>query len=252
MSTLVAGPWLGEFGWEVATWVPAIRAHSERFDKVTVICRPGNEYLYRDFCRSFAHDDRRGRPDRWLLEGALVSPRDFYGDRVKVVKPREKVCMDWPRFYQHYGHRIYGGYDIVFHARAETKYGQKNHNWPVENYVEVRDRFPGLKICCIGTVAYAIPGVDDRRSIGLEATCTLLASAKVLLSPSSGPAHLASLCNCAHVVMTDDKVQKQIGATNRKRYEKLWNPFGTPCKVLDHDNWQPPVEKVVKALEKFL
>lgn len=255
MSTLVAGPWLGEMGWQVATWVPAIRAHvyTRHYEAVTVICRTGHEYLYSDFCQtSYVNDDRRGLPDRWLLNGKLVRPKFGVTCFAELVTPTEKVCMTWPRQFRRYGTPSPGGYDIVFHARAETKYKQAKWNWPVENYRKVAEHFGGLRICCIGTTAHHIPGVEDKRNIPLSELCDLLASAKVMLSPSSGPAHLASHCGCPHVVMTSDKYQKQIKATNRARYEKLWNPFSTPCKVLDHHNWQPPVDKVVKALEKFL
>lgn len=252
MSTLVAGPWLGEFGWEVATWVPAIRAHAKKFDSVVVYCRGGHEHLYADFCDNFGPDNRQGRPDRWLLEGKKVHRRWAVLPDGIVVEPTEAVCMKWPRLYHRYGHRTNGGYDIVFHARAETKYGQAKHNWPLAKFEEVRGVFSGLRICSIGVGTMVVPGTDNCRGVSLGVLCDLLASAKVLLSPSSGPAHLASLCGCPHVVMTDDKYQKQIRATNRERYKKLWNPFRTPCKVLDKDNWQPSVYTVCKALEKFL
>ena len=32
MKTLIAGPWVGEFGWELAAWQGYIRALSKNFD----------------------------------------------------------------------------------------------------------------------------------------------------------------------------------------------------------------------------
>jgi hypothetical protein len=245
---------LGEFGWEIATWVPAVRSLANGWEQVVIICCTGHDYLYSGFDSKhvrFVHDDRTGRPDRWLLDGKKVHPLERYPD-CHVVSPTEAICMDSPRRYRRYGKLIEPRYDIVFHVRAETRYHSKKRNWPVEKFAEVRSEFAGLRICCIGTCAKDVPGTDDKRNIPLADLCDLLASAKVLLSPSSGPAHLASYCGCPHVVMTDYKYQKQIRATNRSRYERLWNPFNTPCTVLDEDNWQPSVKTVCRTLEKYL
>jgi hypothetical protein len=252
VTTLLCGPWLAEFGWEVATWIPAMRAYSTQFQKTIVLCRDGHEYLYNDFCNDFMYDNRIGAPDRWLLNGKKVYPLIKSQKDCTVISAREKHCMDWPRQYRRYGQKMPNGYDIVFHARAETKYGQKKLNWAIEKYIETAEWFKGLKMCCVGTKAHDFPGVEDKRNISLEQLCNVLASAKVMLSPSSGPAHLASLCGCPHVVLTDDKYQKQIRATNRKRYEYLWNPFNTSCTILDKDNWHPSPKKVIKALGEYL
>ena len=48
-STIIAGPWLGEFGWELFFWSGYCRALSRHFEKTTIITRPGRDFLYRDF-----------------------------------------------------------------------------------------------------------------------------------------------------------------------------------------------------------
>jgi hypothetical protein len=216
--------------------------------------------LYADFAQVIEYDNRLGKGDRWLLDGKrpkLTSEILAKYPDAKVRRPKESICMEWEREPFKYGivrpeaERMF---DIVIHARSMTKYGQSDRNWPLKRYEKVVAHFAGKRIVCIGSPmgAMFVPGTTDARGIDLVGVVNTLANAKVLLSPSSGPAHLASFCGCPHVVMADDKVQKQIGTTNRKRYEKLWNPLRTPCTILDEDNWQPSVKTVTKAMEAYL
>ena len=46
MKTLIAGPWSGEFGWELFAWQAYIRSLSKYFEKTTIICRENSQYLY--------------------------------------------------------------------------------------------------------------------------------------------------------------------------------------------------------------
>ncbi len=48
MHELVAGPFLGEFGWEVAMWMPWLRHRAKAVNRpLSVICRPGHRELYK-------------------------------------------------------------------------------------------------------------------------------------------------------------------------------------------------------------
>jgi hypothetical protein len=55
--------------------------------------------------------------------------------------------------------------------------------------------------------------------------------------------HLASLCGTPQLVWTDKKRYAR-GKTNRYKYEKWWNPFGTQVRVMDEWGFRPPVEVV--------
>ena len=50
---LLAGPWVGEFGWELFVWQAYIRSLSEIYDETYVICRKSSEPLYKDFTDKF-------------------------------------------------------------------------------------------------------------------------------------------------------------------------------------------------------
>jgi len=260
MSTLLAGPWLAEMGWEVSVWSPLVRKYSRKFDKTVIICRTGHEYLYEDFAEHFILHDKKGLPDRWLLDGKKVSiPQkilDAY-PTATICRPREKKCTKWPREYFKYGQDGYGeGFDVVIHARAETKYGQKGWNYPTEWFskvLRILDINP-MRCASIGSPKGAshVPRTIDLRGAPLKELAQVLAKSKVCVGSSSGPSHFAHLCGCPIVVITDDSYQKSVGGTNKQRYYKFWRAWGTPVKVLDNDNWRSPPEKVAKAVGKIL
>jgi len=54
MSTLIFGPWVGEFSYEIQWWIPEIRQiASDRPGKVIIVGNPGREALYRDFADEY-------------------------------------------------------------------------------------------------------------------------------------------------------------------------------------------------------
>ena len=52
-KTLVAGPWIGEFGWELYAWQAYIRTLSKNFDTTIIISRPNSKVLYEDFADEY-------------------------------------------------------------------------------------------------------------------------------------------------------------------------------------------------------
>jgi len=260
MSMLLAGPWLGEFGWEVAVWTPLVRKHSRKFDKTIIVCRKGHEYLYEDFTPTFILHDKKGLPDRWLLDGKKVSmPHkilDIYPDAT-ICRPREKKCNKWPREYFKYGQDEGSeSFDVVIHARAETKYGQTAWNYPTAWFskaLKILDINP-MHCASIGSLngAAHVPRTRDLRGAPLDVLAEILANSKVCVGSSSGPMHYAHLCGCPIVVITTNEYQKSVGGTNKARYTKTWRAWDTPVKVLDKHNWRTPPEKVAKAIGKIL
>lgn len=54
MRTIVFGPWVGEFSYEVQWWIPEIRQIASENDcKVVIVGYPGREALYRDFMHEY-------------------------------------------------------------------------------------------------------------------------------------------------------------------------------------------------------
>ena len=50
---LLAGPWVGEFGWELFCWHAYVRALSEHYDETICVSTPHSEFMYKDFCDKF-------------------------------------------------------------------------------------------------------------------------------------------------------------------------------------------------------
>lgn len=260
MKKLLIGPWSGEFGWEICTWVPYARYISMLYEKTVVICQPGHEYLYGDFATGFVNFQYKGNGDNWAFDRhPSVGP--FMPKKIKkkypdycLKIPSENRCMhrDKKR-YKRYGEKndLYK-YDIVIHARATDKYGQHVRNYPPSKYEKIVKNFKGLRMCSVGTRAYHIGGTKDKRNISMKELCDIFASSRLVIGTSSGPMHLASYCGAPHLVITGNEIQKAIKTTNRMRYELLWNPFESPCYVLDAHNWKPPVDLVIKTIEDAL
>jgi len=253
MSKLFAGPWVGEFGWELMMWQGHIRTIAEKYDEIIVSARPGHDYFYSDFCTEFVPHKEIGQtdmelcnnrinatfPNSWKEKGYdIYLPRRFprlkSGPNGKIFNSQTFIQYGEPQPELHY--------DVVIHARSTDKCRTGYRNWPVTNWKELVQRLAGLKICTIGAPdgAMAIPGVTDLRGQSIKDTCNLLASSECVVGPSSGPMHLASLCGCTHIVLTDP--------CNRSRYESEWNPLSTTAIVVDEEGWTPSVDRVYGAI----
>jgi hypothetical protein len=266
MKTLVAGPWCGEWGWEIMSWQGRVRklALDGTYDKVMVCCPSRSRHLYADFARQFLDsDDVDGKPDCWWthapfqaelarLEARLAE----FPDAVRV-RPSQRWSLEDQRFIR------YGNQEecpsvlrrlLVLHARGPVG-RHPERMWPSAKWDELAERLTddGHRLLAVGTAAQCPPAAMDGRSMPLHEVCNVLACARLALGPSSGPMHLASLCGTPHLPWTDKRKWSAIGnVDNRCRYETLWNPFGTSCRVLDGFGWDPPVVEVRNAVAEFL
>ncbi len=255
---LFAGPWVGEFGWELMNWQAWVRALAPRYEEVWVCSRPSSEALYADVFTRFIPHDIRGKPvhviatevqnpeERARVLGMLTPEMDH-------LLPRLFVPVAAQRFIR-FGERLDSPpADVLFHARGKEI--ASSRNWSQGAWVDMCGRLTaaGLKVGCVGLSAATldVPGVADFRDRPLAETMDLMASAKVVIGPSSGPMHLASLCGVPHVVWTDRGIYR-MGKTSRQKYESWWNPLNTPVKVLDDEGFAATPETVMNAVSEIL
>jgi hypothetical protein len=129
----------------------------------------------------------------------------------------------------------------------------KNRNWPKEHWDKLSEELIKLNIVpiAIGTLNDSIApiGCIDKRNISLEELVDLMANAKLIVGPSSGPMHLASLCKTPSLVWTDDCYRKSIEGSNKERYESIWNPLDSPVRVLE-TGWTPDVELILTHIKQ--
>jgi len=257
---MVAGPWVGEFGWELMSWQGYLRKLSPAFDE-RIICAPaGHEFLYSDFSTGYVAYDHTGVRDCWWTRKGTADHEQVIGlleQTGQRITPG-RVTLEEQAFIK-FGDTLRGEMtDVLVHARGA--FGTRpGHSWPIVHWNTVVEDLlrANLKIAAIGSKdgAFCPQGAIDWRGIPLSRLADNMAATRLVVGPSSGPMHLASLCGTPHLVWTDQAYYSALRATNRVRYERLWNPLGTPCRVMDRHEWKPPVACVLKeiiyCLERF-
>ena len=214
-KVLIAGPWVGEFGWELLAWQGYIRSLSRNFDKTIIICARSSKGIYLDFADEFL----------------------FFSE---ISFGKYKVKPEYIRF----GRDNDTEYDILFHIRSRKEIRPED-NWSIDNWNVLKEKFKDKKIACIGTTSSSgwIEGTDDLRNIPLGDLFDIMRNSHAVFGPSSGPMHLSSLCGCPHVVWSY--------SGNKTRYEENWNPLNTRVLFLDEYGWHPSPEYVYKEYIKW-
>ncbi|MFC1585527.1 glycosyltransferase family 9 protein [Fibrobacterota bacterium] len=258
-KVLFAGPWTGEFGWEIMNWQAFLRKLSRKYAMVIVSCREGNQALYRDFADEFIFHDLKGTPE-CNMSRDLENPGER--DRIRAQIPEG---ADWlptvgwqpvtrKEFIRFGSTQSEVKTDILFHPRGRG-FGA-DRNWDRQSWEDLLKLLHqrGFSLGCIGLRAATLEvegEFTDYRDEPLDKVLDILASSRLVIGPSSGPMHLASICGTAHLVWTDRKRYAR-GRTNRHKYEKWWNPFLTQTRVLDEWGFEPSVKKVEENILDFM
>ena len=267
MKTLIAGPWVGEFGWELAAWQGDIRALSKNFDQTLVISRENSKALYEDFADKFyTYESSVGLSDAFFMHNldpaaafkeAVVANKIELNKDTSVLIPRRIGIPPHTHYTTHvmlgefvvqpkyvcFGKKGDASCDYVFHMRNRDL--RKEDNWSLENWIKLAELLGG-NIACIGTLeeSLCLDSATDLRGIPLDELFNVLRNAGCVMGPSSGPMHLAALCDSPHVVWSIPQ--------NRERYQENWNPIGAPVLFLDEHDWQPTPEYVYQNYINWL
>jgi ADP-heptose:LPS heptosyltransferase len=264
-DTLFAGPWVGEFGWELMNWQAFVRKLSRGYKHTIVCCPAGREALYADFATTIIPHRLRGIAECNVMHN-VENPDELA--RVMALVPQGADHLK-PLGYQPFSRQEFirlGSakpdlrVDVLFHPRGRT-FGT-DRNWSLARWSTLLTtlRARGLTLGCIGVSGATLDltslrdlqgAFADWRDRPLSETLDVIASAGVVVGPSSGPMHLASLCGTPHVVWTD-RQRYARGRTNRDKYEGWWNPLGTPVTVLDEEAFDPQPLIVADAITALL
>tara|TARA_B100000131_G_scaffold221586_1_gene213145 strand:- start:1263 stop:2090 length:828 start_codon:yes stop_codon:yes gene_type:complete len=259
--TLIAGPWVGEFGWELFAWQAYMRSLSRYFGKTIIISRPNSKSLYEDFADDFiGFKPPMAKADSYFLQNI-----DTTALLKQVIKENEipldgNTTLFLPRRigvppHTHYDEIINFGtyavkpeyikfgkkknidYDYVFHIRERQL--RKEDNWEPDRWLELKTMLGTNKIACVGTKVESghIKDTEDLRDISLGELFDILHNAKCIFGPSSGPIHLSSLCGCPHVVWGDQSKSLNRHYTN-------WNPLQTKALFLGDYLYHPTAKHV--------
>jgi hypothetical protein len=272
LKTLVCGPYVGEFGWEIFSWSGYCRALSRHFEDTIVITRPGRGFLYTDFAKVQYFTP----PDSGVSD--CENNSEVTSDAmVEIVKPFFSPTTFWlPPFknergaYQHWAQPLYiptikGALipeyipafrdpsvkkdKVLLHAR-DRSHVRVNDNAPISLFVELASHLKnnGWDVASIGASESShVKGTTDMRNISLNDLSSLMNTAVCTIGPSSGPLHFAALVKCP-IIAWSSNIQ------NSYRYSTSWNPHDTKLVYInivsrDHQSLHPPVQTLVQAVE---
>jgi len=236
-----AGFFLGEFGWQLMRWQGYLR-HLSKDNLIVVGCEKQYRYLYQDFAHDFVYfDGKIETRNMWMAN------QKEYPLNSNCIVPNRKLCLDknLPQKFIRFGKKQHKTNCVLIHARDTNNLNTGYRNYNKWEYIV--KSFPNTSFLSIGSMEGSkhIKGTWDLRGVSLGLLCDVMYNSIVLLSPSSGPAHLASLCGLKHIVWSgpDGGVMK-----NKIRYEKEWNPLNTECVFIE--DWNPTPEEICKELDK--
>ena len=241
------------------SWQGYLRKASTAYD-ITVCGRSDHAILYSDFCKGYipcdlnildsdCHSGRCIDPNYQRLEEALDS---FNLPRFKSNGLIPQLNQTFVRYGGECSKRLRS---VVVHARNRQKRAEASYSSECWDALVAMILNMDINVYAIGTEAYVPTGASNYVCVPLETTIDMMSRTSLVIGPSSGPMHLASLCGTPHVVWTDNKYYSAIRATNRERYERIWNPLGTECEVIDDQGWQPDpqyiFDRILPRLEKI-
>jgi len=256
---LLAGPWIGEFGWELFCWQGFVRKLSKNYDKTIIIGRPTNKLLYSDFADEYIKFDPESfKTDAWNCHGAksakdIISsiPHTDYLNGVfdigmrysqKGVTDTKGLFFSQQDFIKLISDKKGKKFDVIFHCRNKST--GSDRNWSYEQWVQLKEDLGNLSVACIGNhESFHIPGTEDLRGIDLDELVATMNESNLIIGPSSGPMHLASLAGMTHLVWSTEY--------NRVRYEKDWNPLRTKVIFYSEGGWNPKpldISKIIKNI----
>jgi hypothetical protein len=256
MKTLLAGPYVGEFGWHLFFYQAYVRKLSRNYDKTIIIGRPKLGFIYKDFCDEYIEFNPESfKTDAYRCHGAksanhiiksihhtdyLTGEFDIGAHYVgKLIDTNGKFTNE-QEFIKYESNLSDKSYDVIFHCRNKSTGAERN--WGKTQWESLRQLMPDdLTYACIGNdEAFHISGTDDLRNIDLEELISIFNNSKIIVGPSSGPMHLASLSGLKHLVWTSE--------FNRPRYEKDWNPFNTEVVLYTEGEWNPKPSKIKELI----
>ena len=257
-KTLLAGPWVGEFGWELFCWQGYIRSIAQIYEKVIVASRKGHEFLYEDFADEFLPITipEVAMSDSWFCDNL---PNNFIENSIADAKYDVHISASNigflmydngtamtsseflnQKFVKYKSDSLDKKFDIILHPR--NKNVGSDRNWDRENWQNLVNLLSDkYSMAIIGNhEAFKLNGVEDYRGISIRDTVSLMNRCKLVVGQSSGPLHLASLSGTPHLVWSSEH--------NRNRYLKYWNPFNTPLYFYSEMGWNPSIEFIKEKI----
>jgi hypothetical protein len=260
---LFAGPYAGEFGYELMQWQAFVRARRRHYEQVHVLTYPGRDYLY-EGCTVHYHDIDLKNAGYWYgrlnprearrmahAKAAEIGLRDYDIFETSLLCTRYHKMLFWRQEFRLFEEPIVTPEirDVAFHFRAVQKKGPdqvKNYDPSLADELAGLCRKQGLSVICVGhpDYAYCAKGCEDWRRINLRESVAAICSARILAGENSGATHLANLCGRPTILWANDQW--------RIDYSLRWNPFRVPIYIAANDTCQPEPAKVCRTIIESL
>ena len=246
----------GELGWELMVWQGLLRKAAQNFDEVHGVCFEPFKHLYEDFTDKLYLET----PSKKFLTPAheistnieekineLISQEDT---EVSLCNTEMTIglwnCKE-ASLYKSYKEDLEKKYDVVLHLRQMDHRPDDNGDpeWNIDLVKKLLSQ--GKRVALIGTTAGAqdidLPLVDKFYDKPLSEVIKVINQSKFVVGPSSGPMHLAALCEAEIVVWHHPN---NWDVTNiSKRYTEDWNPFNNKVNYLT----RPSIEDILKVVK---
>lgn len=273
---LFAGPWIGEFGWELARWQGAVRKRAKESGLYTIVMSdPGHHVLYDDFAHEFWE-----LPEFFLdavADGTLVRQCDHVrADNSKVLDLLGTLIWreldlaadlkDWltPGKFspeEQYVVPLRVGLDAWSSAASPPQFPgyycilprlrrwNPHKNWPAQNWRSLYTALSDLLLCpkVVGRqeeINLIVSGVEIRERDWLTRSIDLLTHAKFAIAPESGGAVLSLLCGCPTLVFGHENQRVRICRTE--------NFLGTKVKYLARTDYNFSIDEVAAGAIAFI
>jgi hypothetical protein len=260
---LFAGPYAGEFGYELMQWHGFVRARRRHYGQVHVLTYPGRDYLY-EGCHVHHHDIDLKQAGYWYGRLSPLEMREMADKKAGEIGLNDYDVFDTSLLCTQYHKKIFWRQefrlleepppdgrmrDVAFHFRAIQKTGPdkaKNYSTDLADELARLCLAGGLSVICVGhpDYAYCAGGCEDKRRVDLRESVAAISSARLLAGENSGAMHLANLCGRPTVLWANDQW--------RIDYSLRWNPFRVPIYVAANNTCQPLPGEVFKAIVSAL
>lgn len=260
---LFAGPYTGEFGYELMQWQGFVRARRRHYEQVHVLTYPGRDYLY-EGCTVHCHDINLKKAGYWYGRLNPLEARRMAHAKAAEIGLRDYDIFETSLLCTRYHKLLFGRQefrlfeeptvtpeirDVAFHFRAVQKEGPdhaKNYDPSLADELAGLCLKQGLSVICVGhpDYAYCAKGCEDWRRTNLRESVAAICSARILAGENSGATHLANLCGRPTILWANDQW--------RIDYSLRWNPFRVPIYVAANNTRQPRPAKVCRTIIESL
>ena len=262
-QNLFAGPFAGEFGFELMQWQGFIRARRASYKDVHVLTYPGRDYLY-EGCHVHHHDIDLKNAGYWYgrfgptemrqmadAKAAEIGLKNYDVFNPSLLCTRYHKIIFWKQEFRLMEEPPLSEkpIDVLFHFRAVQKEGPdnaKNYSTEMADKLVQRCIAKGLSVACYGhpSYAYGPKGCVDLRNADLRQTVAAISSARLAVGGASGGMHLANACGKPTIIWADGQ--------GHVTFALRWNPFRVPLYIMTIASWRPAPEDVCCYIDECM